>query len=187
MIVRSFLLKEKNQKFKAVSAELLRHFVSLCAPQTRCAQTATLRPLHFVPTLNAHQNEANPMDNWELTIENYLFFSLIYQWYRFRDCRGAALLRLTTSFHNQMGIKKNNEWIYSIIRCSILSRYPEAQHAAPLLTSLIVNCQFSIVNWFAFIFIIHPEQSTCKSRGFAKGNQYWRINLALWWYPEAQE
>ena len=70
VIVRSFLLKEKNQKFKAASAELLRHFVTLCAPQTRCAQTATLRPLHFVPTLNAHQNEANSIDNWELIIEN---------------------------------------------------------------------------------------------------------------------
>ena len=79
----SFLLKEKNQKFKAASAELLRHFVSLCAPQTRCAQTATLRPLHSVPPLNAHQNEAGPIDNWELTIssienwelkiENYFF------------------------------------------------------------------------------------------------------------------
>ena len=57
--IRSFLLKEKNQKFKAAS----RLFVSLCAPQTRFAQTATLRPLHFVPPLNAHQNEAGPMDN----------------------------------------------------------------------------------------------------------------------------
>ena len=64
VIVRSFLLKEKNQKFKAASAELLRHYVTLCAPQTRFAQTATLRPLHFVPPLNAHQNEANPIDNW---------------------------------------------------------------------------------------------------------------------------
>ena len=62
--LRSFLLKEKNQKFKAASAELLRHYVTLCAPQTRFAQTATLRPLHSVPTLNAHQNEANPIDNW---------------------------------------------------------------------------------------------------------------------------
>ena len=64
--VRSFLLKEKNQKFKAASAELLRLFVSLCAPQTRFAQTATLRPLHFVPPLNAHQNKAGP------SIDNFL-------------------------------------------------------------------------------------------------------------------
>ena len=63
VIVRSFLLKEKNQKFKAASAELLRLFVSLCAPQTRFAQTATLRPLHSVPPLNSHQNEAGPIDN----------------------------------------------------------------------------------------------------------------------------
>jgi len=63
VIVRSFGLTQKNQKFKAASAELLRHCVTLCAPQTRCAQTATLRPLHFVPTLNAHQNEAGPIDN----------------------------------------------------------------------------------------------------------------------------
>ena len=62
-VYRSFLLKEKNQKFKAASAELLRHFVTLCAPQTRFAQTATLRPLHFVPTLNAHQNEASKIEN----------------------------------------------------------------------------------------------------------------------------
>ena len=61
--IRSFALMQKNQKIKAASPELLRLFVSLCAPQTRCAQTATLRPLHFVPTLNAHQNEANPIDN----------------------------------------------------------------------------------------------------------------------------
>ena len=27
------------------------------------AQTATLRPLHFVPTLNAHQNEAETIEN----------------------------------------------------------------------------------------------------------------------------
>ena len=66
VIVRSFLLKEKNQKFKAASAELLRLFVSLCAPQTRFAQTATLRPLHFVPPLNAHQNKAGP------SIDNFL-------------------------------------------------------------------------------------------------------------------
>ena len=88
VIVRSFLLKEKNQKFKsypyfwlnpnrvrtfgltqkyqkvkAASAELLRLSISLCAPQTRFAQTATLRPLHFVPPLNAHQNEAETIDN----------------------------------------------------------------------------------------------------------------------------
>ena len=61
--IRTFALMQKYQKIKAASAELLRHCVSLCAPQTRCAQTATLRPLHFVPTLNAHQNEAGPMDN----------------------------------------------------------------------------------------------------------------------------
>ena len=61
--IRSFALMQKNQKIKAASAELLRLFVSLCAPQTRCAQTATLRPLHFVPPLNAHQNEANSIDN----------------------------------------------------------------------------------------------------------------------------
>ena len=67
-------LTQKNQKFKAASAELLRLFVSLCAPQTRFAQTATLqtrfaqtatlRPLHFVPPFNAHQNEAGPIDNF---------------------------------------------------------------------------------------------------------------------------
>ena len=62
--IRSFALMQKNQKIKAASAELLRHFVTLCAPQTRFAQTATLRPLHFVPPLNAHQNEAGPsIDN----------------------------------------------------------------------------------------------------------------------------
>ena len=62
--IRSFALMQKNQKIKAASAELLRLFVSLCAPQTRCAQTATLRPLHSVPPLNAHQNEAGPsIDN----------------------------------------------------------------------------------------------------------------------------
>ena len=63
--VRSFWLDpERTKEFKAASAELLRHFVSLCAPQTRFAQTATLRPLHFVPPLNAHQNEAGPsIDN----------------------------------------------------------------------------------------------------------------------------
>ena len=77
VIVRSFLLKEKNQKFKAASAELLRLFVTLCAPQTRFAQTATLRPLHSVPPLNAHQNEAN-------SIDNFLFF-LIYPWHSLFD------------------------------------------------------------------------------------------------------
>ena len=62
--IRSFALMQKNQKIKAASAELLRLFVTLCAPQTRFAQTATLRPLHSVPTLNAHQNEAGPsIDN----------------------------------------------------------------------------------------------------------------------------
>ena len=59
----SFALMQKNQKIKAASAELLRHCVSLCAPQTRYAQTATLRPLHFVPSLNDHQNEAETIDN----------------------------------------------------------------------------------------------------------------------------
>ena len=34
------------------------------AANSPSAQTATLRPLHFVPSLNAHQNEARPMDNW---------------------------------------------------------------------------------------------------------------------------
>ena len=64
VIVRSFWLDpERTKEVKAASAELLRHCVSLCAPQTRCAQTATLRPLHFVPTLNAHQNEAETIDN----------------------------------------------------------------------------------------------------------------------------
>ena len=35
---------------------------------------AMLQPLHSVPPLNAHQNEAGPsIDNWELTIDNFLF------------------------------------------------------------------------------------------------------------------
>ena len=63
LYIRTFGLTQKYQKIKAASAELLRLFVSLCAPQTRCAQTATLWPLHSVPTLNAHQNEAGPIDN----------------------------------------------------------------------------------------------------------------------------
>ena len=95
------------------------------AANSPSAQTATLRPLHFVSPLNAHQNEANPMDNWELTIENYLFFSLIYQWYRFRDCRGAALLRLTTSFRTQMAINKiMNEFImlFVVLSCRVTWR-----------------------------------------------------------------
>ena len=63
LYIRTFGLPQKYQKIKAASAELLRLFVTLCAPQTRCAQTATLRPLHSVPTLNAHQNEAKTIEN----------------------------------------------------------------------------------------------------------------------------
>ena len=110
--VRTFGLTQKNQKVKAASAELLRLSVSLCAPQTRFAQTATLRPLHFVPTLNAHQNEANSMDNflnWKLKMENWKLIShsaylmgnnlcpsFFYPWNLPCDGRGAALLRLIT-------------------------------------------------------------------------------------------
>ena len=39
MSVRSFLLKEKNQKFKAAPASLLSPYITLFAPQTRFAQT----------------------------------------------------------------------------------------------------------------------------------------------------
>ena len=58
-------------------------------------------------------------------IENYLFFSLIYQWYRFRDGRGAALLRLITSFHNQMETNKiMNEFImlFVVLSCRVTRR-----------------------------------------------------------------
>ena len=51
--------------------------------------------------------------NGQLRMDNGQFFpSSIYQWNRLRDCRGAALLRLITSFHNQMAINKiTNEFI----------------------------------------------------------------------------
>ena len=48
-------------------------------------------------------------------------------------------------FYNQMTINKN-EWIYCVICRFILSHWLEAQHAAPLLGS-IINCQLSIVNF----------------------------------------
>ena len=74
MIVRSFLLKEKNQKFKAASAELLRHCVSLCAPQTRLRlrQRRSGRSTSFLRlTLTRTRPIQWTIDNWRLTI----FFS----------------------------------------------------------------------------------------------------------------
>ena len=47
------------------------------AANSPSAQTATLRPLHSVPPLNAHQNEAETIDNWRLTMDNGQFYQLI--------------------------------------------------------------------------------------------------------------
>ena len=123
--VRSFGLTQKNQKVKAASAELLRHCVSLCAPQTRL-RLRQRRSGRFTSFPRLTLTRTRPIvqltiDNWQWTI---IFFHL-----PFINGTGYA----THNFISQPnGNQQNNEWIYSVIRCFILSRYPEAQHAAPL-------------------------------------------------------
>ena len=60
------------------------------------------------------------IENWEL-----FFSSSNYQWNRLRDGRGAALLRLITSFHNKMAINKiTNEFImlFVVLSCRVTRR-----------------------------------------------------------------
>ena len=106
VIVRSFLLKEKNQKFKAASAELLRLFVTLCAPQTRLRlrQRRSGRSTSFLRlTLTRTRPKQLKIDDWQWTI---FFFSFIYPWNLPCNCRGVALLRLLQ--HNRMDITMKN-------------------------------------------------------------------------------
>ena len=64
--IRSFALMQKNQKIKAASAELLRLFVSLCAPQTRL-RLRQRRSGRFTPFLRLTLTRTRPI---QLTIEN---------------------------------------------------------------------------------------------------------------------
>ena len=110
-----------------------------------------------------------PLDqiNGQWTIENY-FFTLIYQWNLPCDGRGAALLRLITSFYNQMEINKiTNEFIllFVVLSCrvgwrrSTLRLYNHVQFSIlnsqlsidEVCAKLIVNCPFSIFNCFTVL------------------------------------
>ena len=98
--IRSFGLTQKNQKVKAASAELLRHCVTLCAPQTRLRlrQRRSGRSTSFLRlTLTRTRSIQLTIDNWRLTI---FFFSFIYPWNLPCDCRGVALLRLLPTQQN---------------------------------------------------------------------------------------
>ena len=159
--VRSFGLTQKNQKVKWLPVLLpwckrtkksrLR-LLSYSVTAFRCARRklAALkqrRSGRFTSFLRLTLTRTRPVqwiiENWQWTI---FFFSLIYPWNLPCDGRGAALLRLTTSFHNQMGINKiTNEFILLFVvlscrvtrRCSTLRLYIHFQFS-------ILNSQFSI-------------------------------------------
>ena len=99
-------------------------------------------------------------------MDNFFHLPFIYQWNRLRDCRGAALLRLITSFHNQMEINKiTNEFLmlFVILSCrlgwrrSTLRLYNHVQFSIlncqlsidEVCAKLIFNSPFSIFNCFA--------------------------------------
>ena len=68
--VRSFGLTQKNQKVKAASAELLRHFVTLCAPQTRLRfkQRRSGRSTSFLRlTLTRTRPKQLTIDDWQFS------------------------------------------------------------------------------------------------------------------------
>ena len=114
LYIRTFGLPQKYQKLKIVFVLLpwckrtkksrLR-LLSYSVSSFRCARRklAALRQRRsgrFTSFLRLTLTRTRPVlqltiENWRLTI---FFFSLIYPWHGFRDCRGAALLRLKTTF-----------------------------------------------------------------------------------------
>ena len=99
-------------------------------------------------------------------MDNFFHLPFIYQWNRLRNCRGAALLRLITSFRNKMGINKiTNEFImlFVVLSCRVTRRrstlrlYNHVQFSIlncqlsidEVCAKLIFNSPFSIFNCFA--------------------------------------
>ena len=150
--VRSFGLTQKNQKVKWLPVLLpwckrtkksrLR-LLSYSVTAFRCARRklAALkqrRSGRSTSFLRLTLTRTRPIvqltiDNWQWTI---IFFHL-----PFINGTGYS----THNFISQPNEnQQNNKWIYYVICCFILSRYPEAQHAAPLHSFPIFNSQLSI-------------------------------------------
>ena len=155
--VRSFGLTQKNQKVKWLPVlfswkkrtkssrlRLLSYSVSSfrCARRKLAAlrQRRSGRSTSFLRlTLTRTRPIQWIIENWQWTI---IFLSSNYQWNRLRGCRGAALLRLITSFHNQMAINKiTNEFImlFVVLSCRLGWRRSTLH--------LYIHFQFSILHF----------------------------------------
>ena len=156
--VRSFGLTQKNQKVKWLPVLLpwckrtkksrLR-LLSYSVTAFRCARRklAALkqrRSGRSTSFLRLTLTRTRPIV--QLTMDNGQLFFFIFH------LSMEQATRLTTSFHNQMGINKiTNKFImlFVVLSCRVTRRRSTLR--------LYIHFQFSIVNWLALIFIVHPE------------------------------
>ena len=111
--VRSFGLTQKNQKVKAASAELLRHCVSLCAPQTRLRlrQRRSGRSTSFL-RLTLTRTRPGPqliIENWQWTISSIGIFNKQISWNSYLMNCQSSIVNCPLIWPTGEGVKRSPE------------------------------------------------------------------------------